>query len=94
MVPKAGLEPAHLSMGDFESPASTYFAIWALSIGAGDGNRTHVLSLGSSGPAIERRPQSDYPKRHNRPQPIWAIAFMLTKIRVVAYVILFVSWSG
>src|SRR5207248_11646354 len=25
--------------------------------GAGDGNRTHVLSLGSSGPAIERRPQ-------------------------------------
>lgn len=26
--------------------------------GAGDGNRTHVLSLGSSGPAIERRPPS------------------------------------
>ena len=25
--------------------------------GAGDGNRTHVMSLGSSGPAIERRPQ-------------------------------------
>lgn len=26
--------------------------------GAGDGNRTHVMSLGSSGPAIERRPQN------------------------------------
>lgn len=24
--------------------------------GAGDGDRTHILSLGSSGPAIERRP--------------------------------------
>ena len=29
LVPKAGLEPARLSAGDFESPASTYFATWA-----------------------------------------------------------------
>ena len=26
MVPGAGLEPAHLAAGDFESPASTDFA--------------------------------------------------------------------
>src|SRR6185503_12367990 len=31
--------------------------------GAGDGNRTHVLSLGSSGPAIERRPRWDWSLR-------------------------------
>ena len=30
MVPKAGLEPAHLSMVDFESTASTDFATSAL----------------------------------------------------------------
>ena len=29
LVPRAGLEPAHLAVGDFESPASTYFATWA-----------------------------------------------------------------
>ena len=29
LVPRAGLEPARLSAGDFESPASTYFATWA-----------------------------------------------------------------
>ena len=29
LVPKAGLEPARLAAGDFESPASTYFATWA-----------------------------------------------------------------
>ena len=29
LVPKAVLEPARLAAGDFESPASTYFATWA-----------------------------------------------------------------
>lgn len=29
MVPRAGLEPARLAAGDFESPASTNFATWA-----------------------------------------------------------------
>ena len=29
MVPGAGLEPAHLSAGDFKSPVSTYFTIRA-----------------------------------------------------------------
>jgi hypothetical protein len=29
LVPGAGLEPAHLAAGDFESPASTDFAIRA-----------------------------------------------------------------
>lgn len=30
MVPEAGLEPAHLSAGDFKSPVSTYFTIRAI----------------------------------------------------------------
>ena len=29
LVPRVGLEPTHLSAGDFESPASTNFATWA-----------------------------------------------------------------
>ena len=29
MVPRAGLEPAHLAAEDFESSVSTYFTIWA-----------------------------------------------------------------
>ena len=29
MVPGAGIEPARLAAGDFESPASTNFATWA-----------------------------------------------------------------
>ena len=29
VVPRVGLEPTHLSAGDFESPASTNFATWA-----------------------------------------------------------------
>ncbi len=29
LVPKVGLEPTRLAAGDFESPASTYFATWA-----------------------------------------------------------------
>ena len=32
LVPRAGLEPARLSAGDFESPASTNFATWAVFI--------------------------------------------------------------
>ena len=28
-MPRVGLEPTHLSAGDFESPASTNFATWA-----------------------------------------------------------------
>jgi hypothetical protein len=28
-VPRAGLEPARLAAGDFESPASTCFTTWA-----------------------------------------------------------------
>ena len=35
MVPEAGLEPAHLAAGDFESPASTDFATRALSVRVG-----------------------------------------------------------
>ena len=30
MVPRVGLEPTHLAAGDFESPASTNFATWAV----------------------------------------------------------------
>ncbi len=30
LVPRAGLEPARLAAGDFESPASTYFATEAI----------------------------------------------------------------
>ena len=30
LVPLVGLEPTHLSAGDFESPVSTYFTIWAV----------------------------------------------------------------
>lgn len=29
VVPRAGLEPAHLAAGDFESPVSTNFTTWA-----------------------------------------------------------------
>ncbi len=29
LMPRVGLEPTHLSAGDFESPASTNFATWA-----------------------------------------------------------------
>jgi hypothetical protein len=29
LVPRAGLEPARLAAGDFESPASTCFTTWA-----------------------------------------------------------------
>jgi hypothetical protein len=34
--------------------------LWGMRVsdGAADGNRTHVLSLGSSGPAIERQPRT------------------------------------
>jgi hypothetical protein len=39
------------------------------SFGAGDGNRTHVLSLGSSGPAIERRPQKRWDQRQCNGKP-------------------------
>jgi hypothetical protein len=39
------------------------------SFGAGDGNRTHVLSLGSSGPAIERRPQKRWDQRQSNGKP-------------------------
>jgi hypothetical protein len=35
MVPKAGIEPAHLSMVDFESTASTDFATSALKVVCG-----------------------------------------------------------
>ena len=30
LVPRVGLEPTHLAAGDFESPASTNFATWAV----------------------------------------------------------------
>jgi hypothetical protein len=30
LVPRAGLEPARLAAGDFESPASTCFTTWAV----------------------------------------------------------------
>ena len=30
VVPRVGLEPTHLAAGDFESPASTNFATWAV----------------------------------------------------------------
>ena len=30
LVPRDGLEPSYLAAGDFESPASTNFATWAL----------------------------------------------------------------
>ena len=40
------------------------------SFGAGDGNRTHVLSLGSSGPAIERRPQKRWDQRQFNGKPL------------------------
>ncbi len=29
LVPRAGIEPARLAAGDFESPASTNFTTWA-----------------------------------------------------------------
>lgn len=29
VVPRAGIEPARLAAGDFESPASTNFTTWA-----------------------------------------------------------------
>ena len=32
MVPRVGLEPTHLAAGDFESPASTNFATWAVDL--------------------------------------------------------------
>src|SRR5688500_19173238 len=35
-----------------------------MSFGAGDGDRTHVLSLGSSGPAIERHPHQNRNLHH------------------------------
>ncbi len=34
MVPRAGIEPARLAAGDFESPASTNFTTWALILAA------------------------------------------------------------
>lgn len=34
MVPRAGIEPARLAAGDFESPASTNFTTWALFVAA------------------------------------------------------------
>ena len=32
LVPRVGLEPTHLAAGDFESPASTNFATWAVDL--------------------------------------------------------------
>src|SRR5471032_1185828 len=53
MVPGAGIEPARLAAGDFESPASTNFTTWA-------GLAAYALELGAQRrrrlwPKIRRR---------------------------------------
>ena len=42
LVPRVGLEPTHLAAGDFESPASTNFATWAVS---GSWNYTNIADI-------------------------------------------------
>ena len=42
LVPRVGLEPTHLAAGDFESPASTNFATWAVS---GKWNYTNIADI-------------------------------------------------
>ena len=42
MVPGAGIEPARLAAGDFESPASTNFTTWALILAA------HAIARGET----------------------------------------------
>jgi hypothetical protein len=61
-LPALGLLLLPAWQGPFAPEMSLYGGVWLLLLivlisGAGDGNRTHVLSLGSSGPAIERRPR-------------------------------------
>ena len=41
-MPRVGLEPTHLAAGDFESPASTNFATWAVS---GNWNYTNIADI-------------------------------------------------
>lgn len=47
---------AHLQAWHMDTAPPGRNVLGTMGNGAGDGNRTHVLSLGSSGPTIERRP--------------------------------------
>lgn len=65
LVPGAGLEPAHLAAGDFESPASTDFATRASVCSCAEGGRLEGSAECTSGADYGMRAAADSVSTHN-----------------------------
>ena len=72
----------------FLGKQGTHFLLFYMGFGTGDGNRTHVSSLGSSRPTIERHPRvemeepySTAGRRSSKKKKIMLLEKMLAKVR-------------